>query len=173
MKGADGLIVMIVILVILVVVVRNWQSGQVARQDSEDEASGATFIRTYRGGPRETAEAFQRDAAQLKTRGYVATHQIYTPGSYGCGAFLLALILFLILIGILIFIYMLIVKPAGTLVVTYEYQPDERTTTLSDKPRKPLADPSSALASLARMRDAGHITPEEYEAKKAEIMGRM
>jgi uncharacterized membrane protein YdbT with pleckstrin-like domain len=29
------------------------------------------------------------------------------------------------------------------------------------------------IEQLARLRDAGHITPEEYEAKKAELLGRM
>ena len=29
------------------------------------------------------------------------------------------------------------------------------------------------IEALARLRDAGHITPEEYEAKKAELLGRM
>ncbi|MBM3659730.1 MAG: hypothetical protein FJW95_09540 [Actinobacteria bacterium] len=29
------------------------------------------------------------------------------------------------------------------------------------------------IEALARLRDAGHITPEEFEAKKAELLGRM
>ena len=29
------------------------------------------------------------------------------------------------------------------------------------------------IEQLARLRDAGHITPEEYDAKKAELLGRM
>ncbi len=38
-------------------------------------------------------------------------------------------------------------------------------------------DPGSSvpdqIEQLAELRDAGHITPEEYEAKKAELLGRM
>jgi len=29
------------------------------------------------------------------------------------------------------------------------------------------------IEQLARLRDQGHITPEEFEAKKAELLGRM
>lgn len=39
------------------------------------------------------------------------------------------------------------------------------------------SDPGTAvpdqIEQLAELRDAGHITPEEYEAKKAELLGRM
>lgn len=56
----------------------------------------------------------------MAAAGYYPTSQIWTPGAYGCGSFLLALLLCVILVGILIFIYMLIVKPDGTLTVTYE-----------------------------------------------------
>jgi hypothetical protein len=37
----------------------------------------------------------------------------------------------------------------------------------------PPADPLSALNSLADLRDRGAITPEEYEAKKTELLARM
>lgn len=165
---------LIVVLVVLVVAVRLWRSRHEApAQEQPAEPSGRSFVRTYRGSAREAGAQFQRDAAALAAKGYVPTNQTYTPGVWSGGQFLLALILFVVLIGILIFIYMLIVKPAGTLVVTYEYRSESRVSSSDNPPRKPLADPSSALASLARMRDAGHITPEEYDAKKAEIIGRM
>lgn len=63
---------------------------------------------------------YQADAAHMAAQFYFPTSQVWTPGEYGCGAFLGALLLCLILIGVLIFIYMLIVKPDGTLTVTYE-----------------------------------------------------
>lgn len=34
-------------------------------------------------------------------------------------------------------------------------------------------DPAASLASLKSMLDAGHISAEEYEGKKAEILGRL
>ena len=46
------------------------------------------------------------------------------------------------------------------------------------EPAAPAPAPSGAdvpeqIEQLARLRDAGHITPEEFEAKKAELLGRM
>jgi hypothetical protein len=35
------------------------------------------------------------------------------------------------------------------------------------------ADAAAAIASLADLRDRGAITPEEFEAKKAELLARM
>jgi len=80
------------------------------------------IVRTYKGSESAAAAAFQRDAQTLAAQGYFPISQNWAPGSWGCGAFLVALILCIVLIGILIFIYMLIVKPAGTLTVTYEYR---------------------------------------------------
>jgi membrane protein YdbS with pleckstrin-like domain len=46
-------------------------------------------------------------------------------------------------------------------------------------PAAPAAAPNPSVAvpdqieQLARLRDAGHITPAEFEAKKAELLGRM
>jgi uncharacterized membrane protein YdbT with pleckstrin-like domain len=37
----------------------------------------------------------------------------------------------------------------------------------------PSADIPEKIAQLAVLRDQGHITPEEFEAKKAELLGRM
>jgi uncharacterized membrane protein YdbT with pleckstrin-like domain len=37
----------------------------------------------------------------------------------------------------------------------------------------PSASVPEQIEQLARLRDAGHITPEEYDAKKAELLGRM
>jgi len=56
-------------------------------------------------------------------------------------------------------------------------------TAVGDAVAKAIGDPPHAAApsasvpeqieQLARLRDAGHITPEEYDAKKAELLGRM
>ena len=40
-------------------------------------------------------------------------------------------------------------------------------------PERPVDDPTKTLASLAQLRDSGAITPEEYEAKKTELLGRI
>lgn len=88
----------------------------------EVQAQNRIIVRTYRGSQRATAAAFEQDARRLADQGYYPTTQNWAAGSWGCGAFLVALLLCLVLVGILVFIYMLIVKPAGTLTVTYEYR---------------------------------------------------
>ena len=40
-------------------------------------------------------------------------------------------------------------------------------------PPAPEADIPEKIAALAALRDQGHITPAEFEAKKAELLGRM
>jgi uncharacterized membrane protein YdbT with pleckstrin-like domain len=46
---------------------------------------------------------------------------------------------------------------------------------MTEQPRvaAPAASVPEQIEQLARLRDAGHITPEEYEAKKAELLDRM
>jgi hypothetical protein len=80
-------------------------------------------VKTYKGSQADATRKFQEDAVSMAGRGYSPTSQSYAPGSYGCGAFILALLLCFVLIGIVVFIYMLIVKPPGVLSVTYEYRP--------------------------------------------------
>jgi hypothetical protein len=84
----------------------------------------AVQVKTYKGSQTSAMEAFQADAATMASQGYFPTSQSWAPGQYGCGAFIVALLLCLILIGVLIFIYMLLVKPDGTLTVTYERKAD-------------------------------------------------
>jgi len=78
------------------------------------------IVKTYKGSQSAAAAEFSRDSQKMAEKGYFPTSQSWAPGAYGCGSFLVALILCVVLIGILIFIYMLIVKPPGTLSVTYE-----------------------------------------------------
>ena len=81
---------------------------------------GAVISHIFRGSLPETSQDATDMAALMAEHGYRETNRVYTAGSYGCGAFLLALTLCLLIIGIVVFIYMLLVKPPGTLVVTYE-----------------------------------------------------
>jgi hypothetical protein len=85
--------------------------------------SAAIIIRTYKAGSQSQAAAqFARDAQNLARYGYVPVSQSWEQGTWGCGAFLVALLLCVVLVGILIFIYMLIVKPEGSLTVTYRLE---------------------------------------------------
>jgi hypothetical protein len=78
------------------------------------------IIKTYTGSQESATARFQADSVEMAAQGYFPTSQSWAPGQYGCGAFIIALLLCIILIGILVFIFMLIVKPNGTLTVTYE-----------------------------------------------------
>ena len=82
--------------------------------------SGDVIVRIYRGGQAAAMAEYQREAQAMASQGYYPTSQVWAPGSWGCGAFLVALLLCLLLVGILVFIYMVVVKPAGTLTVTYQ-----------------------------------------------------
>ena len=95
---------------------RNWK-GQ-----TELSAQNQVVIRTYKGSQARAMELYQSDSARMAAAGYFPTSQVWAPGTYGCGAFLIALLLCFILIGIVVFVYMLIVKPDGTLSVTYEFR---------------------------------------------------
>ena len=90
-------------------------------------------IKTYKGSQAAATAAFQADAADMAAQGYFPTSQSWAPGTWGCGAFVGALFLCVVLVGILIFVYMLIVKPDGTLSVTYELH------AVSDDGRKPIS----------------------------------
>ena len=56
----------------------------------------------------------------MTAEGYFPISQFYTQGKYSFGDFLAATIACFILIGFLVFLYMIIVEPDGTLTVTYE-----------------------------------------------------
>jgi hypothetical protein len=89
-----------------------------------------TIVRVYHGAQQSDAvRDFQRDAAALAQGGYQPTSQSWAQGQWGCGAFLIALLLCLVLIGFLVFIYLLVVHPSGTLTVTYVYQGPARAPT--------------------------------------------
>jgi hypothetical protein len=100
-------------------------------------------VRTYKAKNQEAAaQAFQHDAASLAAAGYVPVSQSWAQGTYGCGSFLIALLLCILIIGFLIFIGMLFVKPDGTLTVTYQYREENQ-----DVP----AGGASSSSSSARM----------------------
>lgn len=81
------------------------------------------IVKKYKGSRKKATAAFQADAEKMAKKGYSPTTQDWSQGSWSCGQFIFALILSVVFVGIFIFIYMLLVKPAGTLVVTYELRP--------------------------------------------------
>jgi hypothetical protein len=80
------------------------------------------IVKTYVGRLDEATKSFQEDAPRMAARNYFPISHQYQAGEYGCGSFVLALLLCFVLVGIIVFVYMLIVKPPGTLTVTYEYR---------------------------------------------------
>ena len=84
--------------------------------------NGRVIVKTYKGSQERASEDFRADAVNMAADGYYPTSQSWASGEYGCGMFLLALLLCFAIVGFFIFIYMLIVKPDGTLSVTYEYR---------------------------------------------------
>jgi|ERR1035437_1730666 hypothetical protein len=95
-------------------------TGGVTKAEQQLWQHQKVVVREYVGDEYRARMWFQVDAQRMAERGYFPTAQTWIAGSYGCGAFAAALVLCLLLIGILIFLYMIIVKPAGKLVVTYE-----------------------------------------------------
>ena len=79
-----------------------------------------TIVRTYKGKQQaDTLRDFNREAPLLAQAGYEPTSQSWAPGQWGAGAFIVALLLCFLLVGIFIFLYLLIVRPEGTQSVTF------------------------------------------------------
>lgn len=131
----------------------------------------STIIRSYTGKTQADAVAeFEEDAAQLARAGYFPTGQSWAQGQWGCGAFLIALLLCVLLIGILIFIYMLVVKPTGTLTVTYVRRERESAALPKEQINAQPGSGLDRLRNLEQAKAAGLITNEEYAAKRAQVI---
>jgi hypothetical protein len=95
--------------------------GAALRQLGLKDPLPLTVVREYKGKQQKDANGeFTREAQQFSALGYMVTSQSWAQGQWGCGAWLVALFCILLVgLGLLILAYMLIVKPAGTLTVTY------------------------------------------------------
>jgi len=111
------------------------------------------IVKTYKGNQSRATNLFQKDAAKLATQGYYPVSQTWAPGTYGCGSFIFALLLCVVLIGIIVFVYMLLVKPDGTLSVTYELR-DNAVTSGEEKTCPKCAENVKAAATVCRF--CGH-----------------
>jgi uncharacterized protein UPF0547 len=143
-----GWIVLAAIVIILVV----WQRVGEARRQSELADQHGIIIKRYTGNQAVAMGRFQADASTMAARGYFPTSQIWAPGQWGAGAFIIALLLCLVLIGLIALIYMLIVKPDGTLTVTYE-----RRTVAEEKSCPQCAERVKTAALVCRF--CGHKFP--------------
>jgi hypothetical protein len=79
------------------------------------------ITRVYRGNPDYVTRMMQWEAQRFQQVGYAITSQSHVAGEWGCGPFLAAAILILALgIGLLVLVYLVAVKPDGTLTVVYQ-----------------------------------------------------
>jgi hypothetical protein len=86
-------------------------------------------VRTYRGHEQSAAIAsYVKDAEALAERGYAPAGQSWGDGQWDGIYFLIALLLSLVGIGLILLAYMAIIRPDGTLCVTYRLSADSLTT---------------------------------------------
>jgi hypothetical protein len=84
---------------------------------------GDFLVRMYRGHEQtEAVASFVKDAEMLAGRGYAPLGQSWGDGQWDGAYFLLALLLSLFGIGLILLAYMAIIRPDGTLCVTYRLQ---------------------------------------------------
>ncbi len=128
-----------------------------------------TQVKTYRGREAGAVRAFRADVPRMAQRGFVPVAQTWAPGGYGLFSFLFALLLCLIIIGFLIFLYMLIVKPAGTLTVTYSLQAGAAVADIGGEKACPrCAEHVKAAAAVCRF--CGFTFPESAAPPIASTM---
>lgn len=121
--------IFVVLLIILAVAAMGFISRKVAaRKEEKAILSKPVVIKWYRGDQTSATALFQADSIKMAAMGYFPTSQSWAPGQWGAGAFIVAvLLIFLFGLGLLILGYLLIVKPDGTLTVTYERRAEEKT----------------------------------------------
>ena len=94
--------------------------------DEADEAATRIgeqiIVKTYTGSQAEATKSFQADAVRMADQGYFPVFQSWGPGRWRSGAFIAALLLCFLIVGIPALIYMLIVTPNGALTVTYGFR---------------------------------------------------
>lgn len=126
--------------------------------DRLNTASSDVVVFSYPGRTQaDAAVTFQSHAATLAKEGYTPISQSWGEGRPGIGRVLA--------IGV----FSTAMRPKGFLTVTYKR---------SSEPEPPLqvapsSDPIDQIKRLGELRDAGLITPEEFEAKKADLMSRL
>lgn len=80
----------------------------------------ASIIRTYKGQPDAAAQLMQREAEILARFGYLPISQQYVTDEWGCGAWVVAALLLVFIVGFVVLAYMIANHPDGTLTVIYE-----------------------------------------------------
>jgi Short C-terminal domain len=115
------------------------------------------ILRTYEPTDRED---FEDDATVLGAHGYEATAPAFEGGHVHVGRLLLTG-------GFSAFAGRRGIRSEGQLTVTF------RKATAAEPTANDRSDPLDQLERLAKLVDAGVVTPEEFAAKKAELLGRL
>jgi hypothetical protein len=95
------------------------QTTTVTADETTPRAGEQIIVKTYTGSQAEATISFQADAARMAAQGYFPVFQSWAPGQWRPRAFIAALMLCFLIVGIPALIYMLIVTPDGSLTVTY------------------------------------------------------
>jgi hypothetical protein len=80
------------------------------------------IVKTYTGSQAEATKSFQADAVRMADQLYFPVFQSWAPGRWRSRAFIAALLLCFLIVGIPALIYMFIVTPNGALTVTYGFR---------------------------------------------------
>ncbi len=143
---------------------KNIEKEKIEKERTKHPTSDLIVIKTYRGKENEAISKFKKDAVSMASTGYSPVNQVWVTGQYSGSSFILALLLCFVLVGFLIFIYMLVVKPEGSLTVTYKRQekdvPDKASSSLADEIKK-----------LSELHQAGVLTLEEFQTQKQKLLG--
>lgn len=122
----DGIVALAAVMGLAVVVIwfvlYRWSGGKGSGEVTPvTEEWGDFLVRTYRGRQQSEAIAsYVKDAELLAQRGYAPVGQSWGDGQWDGGYFLIALILSLFGIGLILLAYMAIIRPDGTLCITYQ-----------------------------------------------------
>lgn len=130
------------------------------REEQLMAANTKTFVKTYVGSQAEVTVQFQNDAIRMAEKRYFPTSQSWAPGAYEWPAFLVAILLCFVIIGFLAFLYMLLVKPNGTLTVTYELRKESQINhapSFEEKTCPKCAEQVKAAAQICRYCDHNFV----------------
>lgn len=141
---------------------------------------GSVQVHTYKAKNQPAAAAqFTLESSKMAAQGYTPTGQSWASPSYARlvitpVVLIIVGFLFVGLYGLLIglalgIVYVLAVRPLGSLMVTYERRASSSPAIAAAPTRDHMAD----LDRLGDLRDRGLITPADYDTKKAEILARI
>jgi len=133
---------------------------------STEKEKKKVIVKTYRGNEEGAIALFKNDSKLMAEKGYFPKNQVWVPGRYSGFSFFIAIILCIVLVGILIFLYMLIVKPDGALTVTYELAEAEQKT--NSEHNGILV--SDEIKKLSELHNSGILTDDEFTAQKQKLL---